>query len=119
MGSADHSSASKLTSVALRFQLTPHVSAAINTTWAVAAISKARADLGTGGGARSRRLSWVVWSAAIFNSQWPQLCQGASLTESPTREMPARCKVSMTLTTTSYFTARSALITTAVLALSP
>jgi hypothetical protein len=40
---------------------------------------------------------------------------GASCTDRPTRWMPARCRVSMTLTTVSYFTLRSALMTTAVL----
>ena len=37
----------------------------------------------------------------------------ASCTDRPTRYTPARCSVSITFTTVSYFTLRSALITTA------
>src|SRR5690606_19503801 len=108
----DHNSTSKL-GFASCFQCTPQVRAAINRTWTKTARPMGPSHRPDRGGLNSLLSAGLCMSASMASGQ-REAC-----TDRPTRSTPARCKVSMTLTTVSYLIDLSALITTGTGLFSP
>src|SRR6185369_8551897 len=111
-GTLAQSSASAAAFSDSRFQLMPQVSAISSSRWARIARTNARQRPGCGGGANSRRSMTTAFMSGRVKADGSGYL--VDCTASPTRFTPACCNLSMTLTTLSYLTLRSALITTAL-----